>query len=95
MMQAERNKALAAFDRALDDRPDKIYDDLAEAVRCVAALRDRLVKERRAGAENGAGLGRVNAVLSHIVGGEYPLEGVRRRRIEQASEELAALPPRV
>ena len=50
MMQAERNKALAPFDRALDDRPDKIYDDLAEAVRCVAALRDRLVKERRAGA---------------------------------------------
>jgi hypothetical protein len=90
MMHAERDKALAALDRALDDRPEKTYGDIAEAVRCVVALRDRLIAEQRGGADIRAELGRVNAVLSHIVGGEYPLEGVRRDRIKKAREELAA-----
>ena len=36
-----------ALDRALDDRPDKIYHDLAEAVRCLVLLRTELTARRR------------------------------------------------
>jgi len=84
--------ALAALDHALADRPDKIYGDLANAVRALVRLRDELIAERRDGRHAGAArLERVNAILSVVSGGEYPLEGVRRERIEQAREELAGL----
>jgi len=91
MMQDRIDAAIAALDRALDDRPDHVYGDLAEAVRCVAALRDDLIEQRRTGHETGQRLGRVNAILSHVVASEYPLEGVRRQRIETARDELAGL----
>lgn len=82
--------ALAALDHALVDRADHIYDDLVEAVRCIVRLRAELIAQRRAG-ELCDQLERCNAVLSLIVGGEYPLAGIRRERILQARQELAAL----
>ena len=42
--------AIAALDRALDDRPDKIYHDLAEVIRCLVLLRTELAARRREGA---------------------------------------------
>jgi hypothetical protein len=98
--------ALAALDRALDDRPDKIYDDLSQAMRVLVRLRNQLIAERRSSGQRagptprgGAARGpqtddrleRVNAILSVVSGGEYPLQGVRRERIEQARDALAQL----
>lgn len=85
--------ALAGLDHALEDRPDRIYDDLSHAVRCLVRLRDELIAlRRRDGKASGDDrLERLNAVLSVVSGGEYPLEGVRRERIEKAREELARL----
>lgn len=85
--------ALAGLDRALDERPEKIYDDLAQAVRCLVRLRDELIAARRRDGRTAGDdrLERLNAVLSVVSGGEYPLQGVRRERIEQAREELARL----
>ncbi|HJU18559.1 MAG TPA: hypothetical protein VJ770_19070 [Stellaceae bacterium] len=84
--------ALAALDHALEDRPDKIADDLAQAVRALVRLRDDLAAAyRRAEPRAGERLERCNAVLSVVIGGEYPLQGVRRERIEQARDELRAL----
>jgi hypothetical protein len=82
--------AVAALDRALDDRPDKIYHDLAEVVRCVVQLRTELTIRRRKG-EPGDRLERCNAILSMVIGGEYPLAGIRRDRLQKAREELASL----
>jgi hypothetical protein len=82
--------ALAALDHALADRADHVYDDLVAAMRCIVRLRAELIAERRAG-ELCDHLERCNAVLSLIVGGEYPLAGIRRERIRQARQELAAL----
>ena len=82
--------AAAALERALQDQPDKIYDDLAEAVRCLVQLRDELMTEQRAEGRRDR-LDRCNAILSMVVGGEYPLAGVRRERVQKAREELAPL----
>ena len=82
--------AIAALDRALDDRPDKIYHDLAEVVRCLVLLRTELTARRREG-EAGDRLERCNAVLSMVIGGEYPLAGNRRDRVRKARDELASL----
>jgi hypothetical protein len=36
-------------------------------------------------------LKRCNAVLSMVIGGEYPLAGIRRDRMQKARDELASL----
>jgi hypothetical protein len=98
--------ALAALDRAIDDRPDRIYGDLSQAVRCLVRLRDQLIAERRRdggragpaprgpaarGPQTDDRLERCNAILSVVSGAEFPLEGVRHERIAKAREELARL----
>jgi hypothetical protein len=82
--------AVAALDRALDDRPDKIYHDLAEVIRCLVQLRAELTTRPREG-EPGHRLERCNAILSMVIGGEYPLAGLRRDRLHKARDELASL----
>ena len=82
--------AVAALDRALDDRPDMIYHDLAAVVRCLVKLRIELTAARREG-EPGDRLERCNAILSMVIGGEYPLAGIRRDRLQRARVELASL----
>ena len=90
-MSADRCRAaVAALDRALDDRPDMIYHDLAEVVRCRVQLRAELTARRSEG-ESGGGLERCNAILSMVIGGEYPLAGLRRDRLHKARDELASL----
>ena len=49
-----------------------------------------LIAKRREG-EPGARLDRCNASLSMIIGGEYPLAGLRRDRLQKARDELAML----
>lgn len=90
MTTTSARMAAAALERALQDEPDKIYDDLAEAVRCLVRLRDELITQQRAGRPC-HGLERCNAILSMVVGGEYPLAGVRRERVQKARDELASL----
>ena len=82
--------AIAALDRALEDRPVKIYHDLADVVRCLVLLCTELTARRPEG-EPGDRLDRCNAVLSMVIGGEYPLAGLRRDRLQKARDELASL----
>ena len=90
-MSADRCRAaVAALDRALADRPDQIYHDLAEVVRCLVQLRAELTARLRDG-EPDYRLERCNAVLSMVIGGEYPLAGLRRDRMQKARDELATL----
>jgi hypothetical protein len=88
--QRDIEPALAALDRALSEQ--SAYADLVEASRRLAALRGRLIAERRRGAPDPERrLDRLNAILSLVVAAEYPLEGARRERIATARQELAAL----
>lgn len=92
MKRRDVEAAIAAVDRALHEDAELVYDDLTEAVRQIVRLRDGLIVEARRGEAVGDCLGRVNAILSQIVGAEYPLEGVRRERIEKVREQLLSLP---
>jgi hypothetical protein len=90
-MSDERCRAaVAALDRALDDRPDKVYNDLAAAVCCLVQLRDELIARVREGGSADY-LRRCNAILSMVIGGEYPLAGIRRDRVRKARDHLAEL----
>jgi hypothetical protein len=86
--------AVAALDHALRDRPDRIYDDLVRAVRCVVQFRDALIEaldDTEAPPALADRLVRANAILSVLVGGEYPLAGLREDRIRNARDALRAL----
>jgi hypothetical protein len=85
-----RRAAVAALDRALEDRPDKIYHDLAEVASCLVLLRIESTATRREGAPGGS-LDRYNAVLSMVIDGEYPLAGLRRDRLHKVRDQLASL----
>jgi hypothetical protein len=78
-------QGLEALDEVLasSQPPDK--DLIAEATRCVARYRDALIDGGRSG-EGPAKerLQEVNSLLSELVAAEFPLVGVRRKRIEMA-----------
>lgn len=86
--------ALAVLDRVLgagteDVPPAEVYNAMAEVSRCLVRLRDGLIVRRRAGDEGAsARLAHVNAALSVAFGGEYPLVGVHRTRIEKTRDQL-------
>jgi hypothetical protein len=83
--------AVAKLDYLLRNHPADTSDELTEAVRCAVAVRDRMIERRRLGAQDPAEserLRQVNAVISAIVAGEFPLMGIRWKRIEGARDLL-------
>ena len=91
MRKDDVEAAVAAVDRALREDTRLVYDDLADAVRHIVRLRDGLIVAVRHGEPDRERLSRVNAILSQIVGAEYPLDGIRRERIKKVREQLVAL----
>ncbi len=86
-------EALAAIDQLLADRPDKIGHDFSTATRNLAIWRDTLVQRwRHSAAENDRrALEKVNAALSVILGGQFPLGEVPWPEIERVRQDLGAL----
>jgi hypothetical protein len=71
VMKADRCRAaVAVLDRALEDGADKVYDDVAEAARCLVQLRDELTARAREATAADL-LQQCNAILSMVVGSEY------------------------
>jgi len=84
-MKADRCRAaVAVLDRALEDGADKVYDDVAEAARCLVQLRDELTSRAREATAADL-LQQCNAILSMVVGSEYPLAGIRRDRVRTSA----------
>ncbi len=83
--------AIAALDRLLADRPDRVDGHFSAATRHLAAYRDELIFiwRRTASETDRRRLGRVNAVLSVVLGGQYPVGEVPWPSIAQARAELA------
>jgi hypothetical protein len=93
MSEAEGHEALAAIDQVLADRPDKVGHDFSGATRRLAAWRDALAQRWRASADSDdrRALERVNAALSVILGGQFPLGQVPWPEIERVRQDLDEL----
>jgi hypothetical protein len=82
--------ALASLDQLLAERPDRVGADFSAATRHLAAYRDALAAEwrRTASQTDRARLASVNAVISVVVGGHYPLGDIPWPHIEKARSLL-------
>jgi formate dehydrogenase major subunit len=87
--------ALAAIDTLLANRPEKIGHDFSEATRRLTAWReDCILRWRETHAtEDRRRLDRVNAAISVVVGGQFPLGRVNWDSIETVRRDLAGLQP--
>jgi formate dehydrogenase major subunit len=93
MADAAGREALAAIDRLLADRPNKIGHDFSAAIRHLAIWRDTLaLRLRESATENDPrALEKVNAALSVILGGQFPLGRVPWPEIERVRNDLSDL----
>ena len=85
-LEALCRRGLEALDEVLASPETPEKDLLAEATRCLAGYRDALIEGKRRGENRDQRLGEANALLSELVAGEFPLVGVRRKRIEDARD---------
>jgi formate dehydrogenase major subunit len=85
--------ALAAIDTLLADRPEKVGHDFSEATRRLTAWREHCIarwRETQAD-EDRRRLDRVNAAISVVVGGQFPLGPVNWDSIESVRRDLGVL----
>jgi hypothetical protein len=90
-MDRTADAALRMFDKLLEERPKRVGHDFSEATRWTVAFRDELIAEWRR-TETDADrrrLEKVNAVLSVLLGGHYPLGEVPWPHLEKARAQLA------
>lgn len=90
-LRRQGEAALATLDRiAKESDTERPSEVLAEAVRHTVQLRDLLIARRRAGHSDGTQdwLDRTNAVLSLLVGAEYPIKAFHWTSVCQARDEL-------
>lgn len=86
--------ALRAIDKVLSDKPKKIGHDFSEALRRLTGFREQVIAQYRAGPPDDAArerLARLNAVITVIVAGEYPLGKLPWPHVEKARDSFAAL----
>lgn len=85
-------KALSVMDRVVAERSGaREFEDVAEATRCIVAMRDHLIARRRTGettAELRSDLNRVNQLLSMSSAAEYPLVGIHWDRMQKTRDLL-------
>lgn len=86
-------KALAAIDEALSHRPRQTGHDFSAATRCLTALREQVIAELRRNptAERRDQLQRLNAVISVVYGGQFPIGAVPWDQVQQARDALVRL----
>jgi flagellar motility protein MotE (MotC chaperone) len=88
--------SIRLLDDALRLPPAQLGQEVDEAEREIARLRDALIAQLRAHqaaneTELRSTLDRVNAALSLVVSVEYPSAGIQRSALEQARDTLARI----
>ena len=86
--------ALKTLDLVLEEKPEQHHEEVMGVLRCLIGLRDHLIQERRK--ESGlpdldSRLEHVNAVISVMTSGSFPVVGLNHDRLKQARNLLAAI----
>lgn len=86
-------KALAALDHALSNRPKQTGHDFSAATRCLTALREHVIVDMRGhpAAATRDHLARLNAVISVVYGGQFPIGAVPWDHVQQARDTFVRL----
>ena len=87
-------EALAALDKLLRDRPDRIGHDFSAATERLTAYRRAVLArwgEAEPDATGRARLARLNAVISIVYGTHYPIGSPKWEPLEAARNDFAAL----
>jgi hypothetical protein len=90
-MSRNADHALRMLNKLLEEQPERVGHDFSEATRCLSGFRDELIASWRR-TQDGADkqrLEQVNAVISVVVGGHFPLGPVPWPEIEKARDLLA------
>lgn len=86
----QAQSAVEAFGVAIEQGSSVRHEQIADAVRCLVALRNHLLETTRDLGDR-ALLGRVNALVSLAHGAEHPLIGLHLHRMEQARDGIRDL----
>lgn len=90
-------QALDLIQTSLEKKPSELKEEVDQAERVLVQIRDRLIDMLRqdsvseAAPQRRAALNGINAVLSLVVGVEYPVGGIHRNHLEQAQHTLQVL----
>ena len=92
MPEDQARAALASLDKAIAHKPRKDDADFAAATEHLCKLRDLLLAEVRQGqAASRVRLGKVNALISVVLAGHFPLGSVPWPELEGARDLLAEI----
>ena len=96
MPPSEAQASLEALDKCIADKPHKVGHDFTAATKHLCAYRDELIARHRAAGDEGAHqvraeLERVNAVISTVLAGQFPLGPIPWDEIETARAQLAEI----
>jgi hypothetical protein len=86
--------AVSMLDSLLEEHPENLEKQIGEATRCVVRLRNDVSAVLRAADESQVWDGyllHANAVLSVLMAGHYPIEGIRWDCINEARDALSRL----
>jgi hypothetical protein len=87
----EAAEAVRARVDAVCSDPAPEHEEIAAAVRSVVELRNRCIAECRAGRLSRERLERANAALSLAFGAEFPLMGLRLKRLARARDAIGSM----
>lgn len=93
MAEDQAREALASLDKAIAHKPRKDDADFAAALEHLCKLRDVLLAEGRQRAGSRERLGQVNALISVVLAGHFPLGTVPWPEVERARGVLAGMVP--
>ncbi len=89
LLRDQAHAALSSLEHLLKEPSDAVAEHVAEAVRDIVRLRDELIDRRRAGDPSprvADWLDRTNAILSSVIGAEFPIKGLHRERLATARD---------
>ncbi len=81
------SEAMRLLDKIVAEKPEKNGHDLSAAIRCLVTMRDALATEHGPSER----LDSVNAVISSVLGVQYPMHAIPWPSVDAARKRLAGI----